>query len=81
MSGRTWVQPWFRPRDIQVYIPLQRVRRSARAPRAGPAMYHKNKAYLLRIRPDLASRVYPGFPWMRYEDWIDKKRRQETVIF
>jgi hypothetical protein len=44
-------------------------------------MYHKNKAYLLRIRPDLAARVYPGFPWMRYEDWIEKKRRQETVIF
>jgi hypothetical protein len=59
----------------EVYIPLQQVRRSARAPRAGPAMYHGNKAYRLRIRPDLAARVCPGFPWMNHQDWLKRQRR------
>ena len=51
--------------------------------RAGPAM--RNKAFRLRIRPDLAGRVCPGFPWMNREAWLlriqaFKKKRYPSIL-
>ena len=39
---------------------------------AGPAM--RNKAFRLRVRPDLAARVVSGFPWMNHMDWLHRDK-------
>jgi hypothetical protein len=43
-----------------------------------------SKVLGMRIRPDIAAKVYPGFPWMKHDDWLvhreERKQRARVEI-
>lgn len=87
MTGHTWVQPWFRPLDIQVKQ-QRRSRSLCKHSPVGPAatwlpsiVY---RAWSFRIRPDLATKVNPAFPYLTADgfrarrEWLSAR---DEVIF
>lgn len=80
MNRHTWVQPWFRP--IFTREKPERIRRRSKSlcrhlP-VGPAStwlpHVVYRAWSFRIRPDLATKVIPPFPYLTDEGY--KARRE-----
>jgi len=66
--NHTWVQPWFRPRDI---TSGRFTRLDEDSIYKSPAKYsdplwqtHHMQSWKLRIRPDLATKFIPTFPYL-----------------
>lgn len=47
-----------------------------------PAVLPGNRAFKIRIRPDIATRIVPSFPWLPYNIWLSNRdaRDIEPVI-